>query len=432
MIQIKHVLIISIILRIAFFGYGLYQDKYMLVNYTDIDYLVFSDASKFVYNGESPYLRETYRYTPLLSWFLIPNNFTLIFGNSIWYSFGKVLFMICDLITGYLIIKLLDRSKGKVGLSAIWLLNPMVITISTRGSSESILTVMIMLSVYYLLVKDNVIVSGIWLGIAIHFKIYPIIYLPSILLYLQTTTTPIIQFPILNLINWKNLKFFISTILTLSTLTLGMYWIYGYEFIDNSYLYHLIRLDHRHNFSVYNMALYYKSALPSLSTSYNDIEKFTFIPQFVLSSLILPLTFARIDIISTLFLQTFTFVMFNKVITSQYFIWFLIFLPHYLSKSSLLTHKRLTGLVVLLSWVISQGVWLYFAYLLEFEGINTFDYGLLYASVGFYLCNCWCLAVFIETLSSDTEEVAVKEVSSEKEQDSVGNTPVQKRRSKRT
>ena len=75
-------------------------------------------------------------------------------------------------------------------LSSIWLLNPMVITISTRGSAESVLTVMIMLSLYYLLDKDNVILSAIWLGLSIHFKIYPIIYLPSILYYLSSQETP--------------------------------------------------------------------------------------------------------------------------------------------------------------------------------------------------------------------------------------------------
>lgn len=246
--------------------------------------------------------------------------------------------------------------------------------------------------------KDNVILSAIWLGLSIHFKIYPIIYLPSILYYLSSQETPFLaSVPGINLVNAKNLKYIIITLTTLAVVNYLMFLKYGWEFIDNSYLYHVTRLDHRHNFSVYNMVLYYKSALLEDSNGF-DIEKIAFVPQLLLSAVIIPLIFAKEDLISSLFIQTFVFVAFNKVITSQYFIWFLIFLPHFLSKTKLLTTDKITGISCLLLWIISQATWLYFAYKLEFLGENTFDNGLMYSSVFFFLSNCWCTMKFIQSL----------------------------------
>lgn len=397
--------IFACLLRIGFLIFGLYQDYYSKVKYTDIDYVVFSDAANYVYNGQSPYLRETYRYTPLLAWFLLPNNW------SYCSSYGKILFIICDLITGIFIMKLLryagtqkkPLSDTKINvLSSIWLLNPMVITISTRGSSESVLTAMIMLSLYLLLVKQKIISSGMWMGLAIHFKIYPIIYLPSITLYLAKSSKPFVNWPVVRWVNGTNLKFLLSTGATILLLNGFIYSVYGYEFLENAYLYHLGRLDHRHNFSVYNTVLYYRSALPFIKSGLPGftldlpMEKIAFFPQFILSSLILPLKYSQDDLLSCLFLQTFAFVMLNKVITSQYFIWFLIFLPALLLHSRIIKKDHLfKGAGILLLWVSSQALWLYFAYQLEFLGVSTFDNYLFFSSCIFFLSNCVTMNVLI-------------------------------------
>lgn len=73
------------ILRVGLIVYGDWQDAHMEVPYTDIDYTVFSDASRLIVEGKSPFDRDTYRYSPLLALILVPN----IVLHRCW---GKVLF----------------------------------------------------------------------------------------------------------------------------------------------------------------------------------------------------------------------------------------------------------------------------------------------------------------------------------------------------
>ena len=84
---------VSIIFRAVLLFYGRWQDANSPVKYTDIDYLVFTDASRSLASGGSPYDRATYRYTPLLAWLLYPTTW-----GGIWFEFGKVLFAAGDLL----------------------------------------------------------------------------------------------------------------------------------------------------------------------------------------------------------------------------------------------------------------------------------------------------------------------------------------------
>lgn len=185
--NISNVLLASAVLRAGMLLYGLHQDAHSSLKYTDVDYYVFTDAARYVAAGQSPYDRETYRYTPLLAWLLVPTTFQ---PQWLWFSFGKLLFAVGDLVAGWLIYSVLRTSYSgmekarALRFAAIWLLNPMVATISTRGSSEGLLGVMVVALVWAAL-KRRAVLTGVLLGLAVHFKIYPVIYGPAILWWME-------------------------------------------------------------------------------------------------------------------------------------------------------------------------------------------------------------------------------------------------------
>ena len=405
----------AIALRIGLLFFGIFQDIYAPLPYTDIDYYVFTDAARYVSQGHSPYARETYRYTPLLAWILIPTAWQ----GTIWFSFGKVLFAAADIITGWLILLVLQLQHGKamdassaLKFASIWLLNPMVATISTRGSSEGLLGVMVIALVWAVL-NRRIALAGVLLGLAVHFKIYPFIYGISIIWYLETASTPkssnqqphptgLLQ-QAFTFLNPARLTLLSTSLFTFVALNSLMYYLYGTPFLQHTYLHHLTRIDHRHNFSPYNTLLHLTSFQASSSSGFG-VERLAFLPQLLLSALLIPLVLAKRDLPGTMLAQTFAFVTFNKVCTSQYFLWYLVLLPFYLPYSSLL-RKPALGFMVAASWVGSQGAWLYLGWRLEFLGESTFVPGLWLAGLGFLVVNCWILGILIRDVgvSSDRD-----------------------------
>ena len=382
---------LSIALRLLLLLYGLYQDTHSSIPYTDIDYLVFTDAARYISRSQSPYARETYRYTPLLAWLLLPTTFS---HDWLWFSFGKVLFGVADVVAGWGIMLVLEARGGRKGeggrgggmergralrFASLWLLNPMVATISTRGSSEGLLGVMVVGRVWAV-VKKRLMLAGALLGLAVHFKIYPFIYGVSILWNLETVGSEtrsrgrdkswIEQFRVFS--NRERLMFGITAATTFMALNAVMYAMYSTPFLTHTYLHHLTRIDHRHNFSPYNTLLHLSSASPSTTSGWR-FESLAFVPQLAISAVLIPVALAKKDLPSTMMAQTFAFVAFNKVVTSQvtvpisglllrlcklthgeqYFLWYLVLLPFYLPNSSLLSRPRL-GITAAVLWVASQ------------------------------------------------------------------------------
>lgn len=431
------VTLLAILVRAVLLIYGEWQDRMLEVKYTDVDYWVLSDAAKALLTGRSPFTRHTFRYTPLLAALLLPNH---IIGQ--W--FGKVLFCAGDLLAGYLIYSFLVRSTNParaarlVGL--LWLLNPMVFTISTRGNAESILSVLVLSSLYWI-TAGKYFLGGVAFGLAVHFKLFPIIYSVAILTFLVqgksrklmesppvspllTTTTPTSS-PLpshegspslkqrkkkpdpprpastlatpqkINSIQLQStthrmrnfMAVGVGSLLGFGILTALCYHFYGMEYVQEAFLYHLERKDHRHNFSPY-FYLFYTEAVMKLPPF---LEMAVFIPQ-VLFFIAAGIKFGRKDLPFACFIITFVFVTFNKVITSQYFLWYLSLFPiAYISLHNMSVSRW--SLISCL-WFGAQGLWLSLAYRLEFLGQDVF-HAVWAASVLFLLVNVWIAGQFI-------------------------------------
>ncbi|EFX02198.1 mannosyltransferase [Grosmannia clavigera kw1407] len=433
------------VLRLVLLVYGLWQDARSPIKYTDIDYLVFTDAARFVVRGQSPYARETYRYTPLLAWLLTPAGRAGAGsdGSSLWtdvalLASGKLLFAAADLVAGWLLERVLVEQLGSPAhqqdvpsisvrararlYASVWLLNPMVATISTRGSSEGLLGALVAALLWAVQVARRPGLAGVLLGAGVHLKIYPFIYAPAIVWWMDadrmnpgsTDADVVRQRPagsrsrsfaaFLTPDRWRLALASLTTFFGLNAVMLS---IYGFPFLQHTFLHHVSRIDHRHNFSPYNTQLYLSSAasaargtavgnatLDSSSQPALPVESLAFLPQLLLSSVLIPLVVAKKDLATSMLAQTFAFVTFNKVCTSQYFLWYMVLLPVYLPHSPFVRNPRL-GIATLALWVAGQAAWLQQGYELEFLGRSTFVPGLWLSSLAFFAINSWILGLIV-------------------------------------
>lgn len=403
----SHIFIAALALRLILIAYGEWQDKNMLVKYTDVDYWVFTDAACSVAAGGSPFDRATYRYTPLLAWLLLPNCWV----QKFW---GKLIFSGCDLVAGYLIFKILVKHYGIESWRALkissfaWLFNPMIFTISTRGNAESLLCCLILGTLFYIL-QGNLLIAGVIFGQAVHLKLFPAIFsfsfihfiwheswlngytkLPpansnevyepesplkptalqksrsqSRLIYTSAGSLRLRNFNNLFRKSWHLVRFALYSLISFGASTIPMIKIYGEKYIHEGFLYHLVRKDHRHNFSPYFLPFY----LENVARLPEGTNLAVFIPQILLM-ISIGYRFGRKQLPFACFLQTFVFVTFNKVCTSQYFLWYLCQLPFvYVSCKGLVTRNWISMAVL---WFGAQGIWLKFAYDLEFLGRSVY------------------------------------------------------------
>ncbi|KAI3385667.1 hypothetical protein SNEBB_004717 [Seison nebaliae] len=378
---------ISAFIQLFLIFYSIWHDGKFRVKYTDVDYYVFMDAAKYVYEHKSPYERATYRYTPLIAQMLAPLYWFEKYSKTVPLILGKIMFCIFNQLACYLIyyhvgstIILKEFMKKIILLS--YLYNPLFIAISTRGNADSFVFFLLILILYQMYKSEeersirNAIILGLILAIAIHIRIFPIIFcfiglmqFRSRRITYRTSWTSIILS-----VNRIQFVFSITIFLTLSSLTLFYYFLYGMEFLEHSYLYHLTRKDIRHNFSTYYMFFYAGNEMRKVFL-HKVIDFMPLLIQVYLYIHISLTMYAKIA--QALLTLTTVFVAFGKIYTSQYFVWIISFLPICLSTVHHTSYYRLFK--ALLLWILAQIFWLSMAYLLEFQGLST-HYGLMIAS----------------------------------------------------
>ncbi|CAJ0604914.1 unnamed protein product [Cylicocyclus nassatus] len=399
----ERVLFTALAARFTLVFYSNIHDYIFDVNFTDIDYTVYSDAARHVAEGRSPFARETYRYTPALAWILQP--------VVSYKDFGKFLFCIFDILVGWMYFEMIPPKRSKTasesaGTSSgnsesseevvessdpallhvviFWLANPLTAIISARGNADVLVCAAVLFTLY-LLRKGQWIAAAFAHGaLAVHLKIYPLIYLPSIFLYLcQFSFADGLVASVKQLFsNWKGFTFAAISLGSFGVIVAFFYYIYGDLFLEEFLLYHIKRRDIKHNFSPY----FYPLALVDKNVTLSKIIGFlAFLPQ---AYLVVYFAFKYYrDLPFCWFVSTFAFVTFNKVCTSQYFVWYIVFLPLIVDRIKMTTNEVLRLITM---WFASQAVWLFFAYLYEFRGWHTLEL-VFVASVGFLLTNIYVL-----------------------------------------
>ncbi|EPY31560.1 phosphatidylinositol glycan, class M [Strigomonas culicis] len=362
----------------------MFHDSYFRVKYTDIDYGIVVDGAREMLHGGTPFDRTTYRYTPLLAALVMP---AALIANPL----GKIVFTLCDVGAARYAYKVLhsfatERSAKQL-ISIFVLFNPIVLNVSTRGNSDMLITFMSMfvLSKFF---EGKYFMAASMLGFAIHFKIYPIIYaLPLVLgVWEHARGTTALSRAVHALPTVLGCG--ILCVVFFAVPTYLCYLLYGQQYLDEAFIYHVHREDHRHNFSPYWLLMYLNMGRRVLGVGEDySAGLFAFIPQCLV--LFYVSWRLRRNIAHACCVQTVMFIAYNKVCTVQYFVWFLPFLPFvfcepkWKSRSSagdVSAEVRLRSVqpsfgaivAVMLAWSSTIPLWTCTAYALEFQGENHF------------------------------------------------------------
>jgi phosphatidylinositol glycan class M len=436
-------LVLGLALRVALIVAGSFADAAAAagaaggVRYTDVDHAVYTEAAALVLKGHSPYERHTYRYTPLLALALVPGAAGSEAGVPLAQFWAKGLFALVDLLVAWLARRALVQrglSGSAATARAAWpvLLNPLVANLSTRGNADALIVALV-LATLVALQAGRLRAAAVLYGLSVHVKIYPIVYAPAIVLFLNEDypqALRLAQSPSSSSVSsisssgniseqqrrsqgWfrrllhdllhpfgLKFRFFLWSFGTFVLVTLLCYAWCGDAFVHETYLFHVTRVDTRHNFSLYFLQLYLDSSAQIEAAAAGVIASGTdrlllslssFLPQVVVLVVLSACCYR--DLPLSLFATSLAFVAWNKVQTAQYFLWWIVPLLLVTAQSRMGWRSAL-GLGVL--WIAAEAHWLLRGFQVEMRGDDPKAFRAMWAAgAAFFLANVTLLAAVI-------------------------------------
>jgi phosphatidylinositol glycan class M len=345
-------------------------------HYTDIDYHVFTRAAGHLAKSGDPYQHSTYRYPPVLAWLASPNLW--LHPNAL-----KWLFVLGDLANYWSIASI----TGSHLLAAAYFLNPLAIYLTTRGSFDS-LPLLLVIWVVGFYQGRRYFLAGLALGTAIHLRVYPVIFIPTLVFALQAKTG--------SLLSREVLRGAAGTLLALAATTLPSAWAWP-QYLPQAVFYHLTRSDHRHSYSPLFLVTYLRSE--GGGAAYDGLVGSVLQAVVVLSSGFR----LRKDLPLAVLAQSWLFVLFNKVYTMQYMMWLNVGLLAMPDNLLFVEGRRRAVFVYGMILLLGVLVWWYFAIRLEGKGEEVL-LGMWISSLGLFASQAYLLHRIVEQQLSPFEK----------------------------
>src|SRR3989344_2830827 len=328
----------------------------------DWDGFVFSESAKNLLKGETPYqtvvknnpeiypdsdkpmVQMWYAYPPLpLLMFTSPLAITTILRIPLSplaeIFLLKLPFIAGDLLAAYLVWKFLEQKDKKLARKAelLILFNPLLIWVSSAWGMFDIWIVNFILLFLLALRSKRVVLAGIFLACAPLVKLFPVFFLPAVLLYTMQVLPE----------SKKKLAFFISFILTVTVIVMPFFLSSPQGFLNQNLIMHWYRPPQG-------------IGLIAMLDFIGHIYRFSITPIVAIASIFTLLTMLLFNILSsvyvkgqesrllTIILLIYTSTLaFNKVVNEQYFVVFvalLIVITHLRKDEIVLFSKRFLGI----------------------------------------------------------------------------------------